>query len=412
MFIKNDLGSEKRYYNGKIGQVVGMNDGTVFVQSRQEEVITVIPEEWPNIRYILDPITKEIRPETIGSFRQYPLKLAWAISIHKSQGLTFEKAIIEASEAFAHGQVYVALSRCKTLEGIVLRSPISLNNIKVELEINEFQKALLHHLPTEQNFHEAKRISQQRLIQDLFSFERASSLLNHCNQVIKENGKNVANTVSPNFLQLTDLLHNKIFAISIRFQRQLLDLFADKRLPEENQALQSRIRKGAGYFQKILSNDLQPLLQGILTDCDINQWSEPFWEAVEKLEKELFIKFRLFESCQNGFIAQEYLRNRNHAELDFQSIRNKTGLPSEMVTSKSLQSGLFEALIEWRNGLGDKYNSAGYIIISQKAIAELAQRQPTTFDDLLMIRSLGKTKAKLIGNEILTIINRFLQKNQ
>ena len=115
MFLKNDVSLEKRYYNGMIGEVVAVNDSEIYVKEKgSEEDFLLLPEEWGNYKYVLNEETKEITEVIEGTFRQYPIRLAWAITIHKSQGLTFERAIIDARNSFAHGQTYVALSRCKT----------------------------------------------------------------------------------------------------------------------------------------------------------------------------------------------------------------------------------------------------------------------------------------------------------
>ncbi len=125
MFLKNDVSLERRYYNGMIGEVVAVNDSEIYVKEKgSEEDFLLLPEEWGNYKYVLNEETKEITEVIEGTFRQYPIRLAWAITIHKSQGLTFERAIIDARNSFAHGQTYVALSRCKTLEGMVLESPL------------------------------------------------------------------------------------------------------------------------------------------------------------------------------------------------------------------------------------------------------------------------------------------------
>ena len=114
MFVKNDPSPEKRYYNGRIGTVTALDENRVEVLPRGESVpIAVEPAEWTNAKYVIDPDSKEISERIEGRFVQYPLRTAWAITIHKSQGLTFDRAVIDAAASFSHGQVYVALSRCR-----------------------------------------------------------------------------------------------------------------------------------------------------------------------------------------------------------------------------------------------------------------------------------------------------------
>lgn len=139
MFVKNDFTPEHRYYNGKIGHVVEATENTLSVLCPGEsEAIEVVPAEWENARYTVNEKTHEVETEVLGVFRQLPLRPAWAITIHKSQGLTFDKAIIDAGQAFAPGQVYVALSRCKTLEGMVLATRIEPHAILTDSNVSAY----------------------------------------------------------------------------------------------------------------------------------------------------------------------------------------------------------------------------------------------------------------------------------
>jgi len=143
MFTKNDKGENRRYYNGKIGKILRINrfDNQITIEFKNEsDTITIEPEKWENIRYHYDEANDKINEEVIGTFQQFPLKLAWAVTIHKSQGMTFDEAIVDAGKSFAPGQVYVALSRLRTLDGLYLKSKITAQSVMVDPQIIDFFK--------------------------------------------------------------------------------------------------------------------------------------------------------------------------------------------------------------------------------------------------------------------------------
>jgi len=141
MFIKNDQSGDRRFFNGKIATVIDLRHDVIEVETEGErEKIVLEKYTWKNIRYSNHKVTNEIEEEVIGKFIQYPIKLAWAITVHKSQGLTFDKAIIDIGNAFAPGQIYVALSRLRSLDGLVLTSQISRTGIRQDQNVSHFSK--------------------------------------------------------------------------------------------------------------------------------------------------------------------------------------------------------------------------------------------------------------------------------
>jgi hypothetical protein len=412
MFLKNDASPEKQYYNGKIGQIAELGTDYVAVKCPGEVAAIVTgPVEWQNVRYSLDPKTGEIVADAIGTFTQFPLRLAWAITIHKSQGLTFEKAIIDAGRAFAHGQVYVALSRCKTLEGLVLRTPIPASSIKTEADLERFHEDVQTRTPTEQHLHEAKRANQEQLLHELFAFERAAYLLSRVRKVADENARTLPATLLPRLGELQTALTDKARVVGQRFRRQLPEYFAEEPLPEANEGLQVRIRNAGTYFQTLLTDELLPLLYDSPTDTDNKQVRTDLLEAMDELEKELTSKRAAFSRCTTeGFDALAHQQARNRAELDFVPNRKKLAPPAEP-TNKTHKtdyanrpSSLYFELMKWRNRMAEEHNSPAYFIMGQQTVTEIATKRPDSIEALAKIKGIGKAKAKRIADEILELV--------
>ncbi|MDE5552361.1 MAG: helicase, partial [Muribaculaceae bacterium] len=186
MFTKNDPGPDKQYYNGLIGTVSALEEDRVYVTTMEESPreLTVAPVSWDNVKYTLDAKSGEILNQLEGSFTQIPLRTAWAITIHKSQGLTFDKAVIDASRSFAPGQTYVALSRCRTLEGVYLEAPLSPSTIMTDGVVSQFIAAQSRLVPDETTLQHFADSYYTAILHELFDLKMLSHSFDGLHRVV------------------------------------------------------------------------------------------------------------------------------------------------------------------------------------------------------------------------------------
>jgi PIF1-like helicase/Helix-turn-helix domain/HRDC domain len=405
MFVKNDAEREKRFYNGKIGKITKVTGKIIYVKCPGDaEEIEVSPVIWENIKYSLDETTKEVKEEIVGSFEQYPLKLAWAITIHKSQGLTFERAIIDANAAFAHGQVYVALSRCKTFEGIVLRSKIANSSVKTDTVVKNYSDEIDKNVPSEAKLKDSKISFQQALILDLFDFKDIKYRFERVERVLLEHQSTLSTPEIERFQNIFFKTENEIITLANKFQPQIAQYFAQAELPEENEELLARIAKAGTYFEEklgALRTDLN-----LRFDTDNQATQKSIKETIEILEKEVFIKKACFGLVKNGFTTHNYLKTKANADIDFKP--NGKSLPTSTPLKNNIPSlkdaDLYAALKQWRDDVAAESGVEAYMVIQVKTIQELTERKPTTLPQLKQISGIGKAKLEQFGTNILGII--------
>src|SRR5437762_2864890 len=304
LFVRNDLSPEKRYFNGKIGKIIRFAGDEIFVRCKDErEDIAVTPVEWQNIKYSIDEETKEIKEDVLGTFTQYPLKLAWAITIHKSQGLTFDRVIIDARSAFAHGQVYVALSRCRSFEGIVLSSRINPSSVKTDFVVKAYTEKAARNAPTEAHLRQSKREYQESLVRELFDFGAMNSHLQGLSRLFQEHSGAVSAEGLSQFNTLVAKTGAEVFLIAQKFAPQLHTYFSQPELPEENESLLERLRKAGGYFSSNLNSEFLAEVKRMDLITDDKAVLKRARQHLQNLEEEVLIKHACFLACQTGFSA-------------------------------------------------------------------------------------------------------------
>jgi hypothetical protein len=255
MFIKNDKGEFRRYYNGKIGTISKIETDKIFVQFPAEKnQMEIEKETWKNIRYNYNNEKDFVEEEELGTFKQYPIRLAWAITIHKSQGLTFEKAIIDAGDSFAPGQVYVALSRLTSLEGLVLHSRIHPQSITTDERVLAFSKSEMAQDFLEQELKREQEIFISRSLLQSFSLEKSV-------QRFQEHYEEYEHRTIPDkgeaFIWAKNQLDRliELQEVAVKFNKQLERVLTNTALNGYSH-LHERINKGVEHFSNTLNEIL------------------------------------------------------------------------------------------------------------------------------------------------------------
>ena len=404
MFVKNDSNPEKRYFNGKIGKVIHLDKNEVVVHCPDDDFnIIVTPEIWENINYSVDAETKAITEEKIGSYTQMPLRLAWSITIHKSQGLTFEKAIIDAQGAFAHGQTYVALSRCKSLEGLVLKSEINSSQIISDSNVISFNKDAEQNEPDEAVLELSQKNFQLDLIFEVFDFYQLLYPVNRILDIFYKNRTIVKGPIEDVFLTIKTTITN-FLKVSNGFNTQLKQLSEHEGLPENSGIIQERFKKAIAYFKAETETQMVTPLKTFAFTTDNQAVGSDITKNLDAFEELLTVKVLYFNGLTNGFVAKQFL------ELRAKSVfigKEKPKKVRKTVVDGTSNVALFEKLRILRNDIAQENDLINYQIFAQKTLYEMCETLPTNKKELLKVNGMGKTRVDKYGAAILKVIKAY-----
>ena len=406
MFIRND--PDGNYYNGKIGRVEEIDDSYVLVTDEDGSQIVTLPVEWENIQYSLNEESGEIMPETVGKFKQLPLRIAWAVTIHKSQGLTFDKVMIAAGSAFAFGQVYVALSRCRTLEGISLDSPIHFSSIYSDVNVAEFNAGRPSTCDVMNSLEREERSYIFECLRDVFCLDGIYDGMQWLRKLWREYLQNVYEPEYQKILSYIQKLEENR-KIAMTFQAQLSRIETSEDVDEAY--LNERLGKAVGYFLPSCEDmrDFCNKLSGL--EIDNKEARKKVQECLGEVLTDFDIMCSAMDSIREGLFSPEaYARIRTDQLLKDRSVKQVRRL-KKIVREDGEQGAVNEVLRErlqqWRAGRFKADNVPAYTIMHQSTLMDIAAMVPKTREELLAIKGFGKAKYEKYGEEILAITSDF-----
>jgi len=408
MFLKNDTETPRRFFNGKIGVVKSINQDTISIKCPDDyDTIELGKAVWENIRYSTNSTTKQIEEEELGKFIQYPLRLAWAITIHKSQGLTFDKAVIDAGAAFAPGQVYVALSRCRSLEGMVLLSKINPSSIQNDRQIVEHERGKLPVEALEQQLDESRNLYRNFILMHLFDFKNT---IGQASRLLHETGEVKSSFNEETMPFLTDILRQtqSLDEVAGKFQHQLQGILDNRPVTEDY--LQERLAAAIDFFSTKMNNLLETLRQSPAT-TDSKLHASDYNDGMKMIFSNIAQKSFLMKGLRLKFTVEDYFVLKNTFTVPEFSV-NAYARNASIKPLETRQPKLYYELMQLRNKLCEPHDIPIYLVAGSKTLNEMSDYLPQNEKELLQINGFGPAKVEKYGPAFLDVITAYCKEHK
>ena len=413
MFVKNDsLGH--RYYNGMIGVVESVEtDGTsdgqkhIVVVNSEGERIDVGQERWDTWKYEIDSTDNQIKPILDGVFVQYPLKTAWAVTIHKAQGLTFDRLQVDASAAFTYGQVYVALSRCRSLEGLTLLSPITPQNAFENKDIEQFNGTMTPIEQAEEMLDGYRSQYYFDVLYELIDFSGLQHALEGLNRLYQESLRGLYPEQATTLTALCSKELTELVSVAERFHRQLDAIGAGS---SSRALLLERVQKGAAYFGQVVKAMDEQVRPCLAVEIDNKETSRRLKEQGERYSSVALLKIKVLDYvAAHGFTVEDYQQAKVDAALAKpEKARKSRAKKPETLTGKERLQAMLTA---WRRQKAEELGVSPFVVLWQRSLLAIVNALPTNEEELLNVPGMGKVSVGRYGKEILQIVDDYLRES-